>query len=136
MAESEGYGCTIANVTVHNKHNSFLLDEGQMRRIQDEISVSTDLVPGSYIVRIKDGVFNYRGSTVHPGEPLVLLWIYGGKVINQKTNVPVAATWSTLNGYNETLNLDVIEPCKLCAFFIDTHLVDNDGEVTLSVVKL
>jgi phosphate transport system substrate-binding protein len=128
--------CTIANVSVHSKHNSFLLDEGQMRRIQDEIAVSTNLNPGSYIVRIKEGLFRYQGSTSQVGEPLVLLWIYGGKVVNQKTNVPVAATWSTLNGYNETLNLDVLEPCRLCAFFVDTHLLDNDGEVTLSVVKL
>jgi phosphate transport system substrate-binding protein len=128
--------CTIAHVRVHSKHNSFLLDQEQMRRLQDQIAVSTDLVQGSYIVRIKEGVFSYQNGRADEAEPLVLLWIYGGKVINQKTNVPVAATWSTLNGYNETLNLDVVEPCQLCAFFIDTHLTDNDGGVTLSVIKL
>jgi phosphate transport system substrate-binding protein len=65
-----------------------------------------------------------------------LLWIHGGKVINRKTDVPVVATWSSLNGYDETLTLEVLEPTTLHAFFIDTHLEDNDGEVTLSVVSL
>ncbi|NJM85565.1 MAG: hypothetical protein HC839_05540, partial [Leptolyngbyaceae cyanobacterium RM2_2_21] len=50
--------------------------------------------PGSYIVRIKNGGFNY-GDATQPSEPFVLLWIYGGKVTNLKTRVPVHATWST-----------------------------------------
>jgi hypothetical protein len=70
------------------------------------------------------------------GEPMVMLWIYGGRVINRKTKIPVEATWVTLNGYADALNLQVLEPATLCAFFIDTHVDDNEGEVTLSAIKL
>jgi hypothetical protein len=65
-----------------------------------------------------------------------MLWIYGGTFINKKTNVSVQATWSTLNGDDDTLTLDVLETTTLCAFFFDSYLEDNEGEVTLSVVKI
>ncbi|HEY9887237.1 MAG TPA: hypothetical protein V6D02_02485, partial [Candidatus Obscuribacterales bacterium] len=69
-------------------------------------------------------------------EPVVLLWIYGGKVINKKTNVEVGATWASLNGFDDALVMDVVEPATLCAFFFDTHTSDNEGELTLSVVRI
>lgn len=106
-----------------------------MRQLQEQTAVSRPLQPGTHLVRIKSGAFGY-GLTAESSEPIVLLWIEGGTVINQKTNVPVVATWSTLNGYDETLTLEVLEPTTLHAFFFDTHLQDNDGEVTLSVVSL
>jgi hypothetical protein len=105
-----------------------------MERLHSEVSVSTVLEPGTNLIKIESGAFSYReGNDV--GEPLVLLWIYGGSVINQKTNVPVSATWVSLNGYDDLLTLDVKESTTLCAFFFDTHLNDNNGEVHLSVVR-
>jgi hypothetical protein len=65
-----------------------------------------------------------------------MLWIYGGKVVNQKTNVPAASTWSTLNGLDDTLTLEVLEPATLCAFFFDTYSADNQGAVELSIVRI
>ncbi len=65
-----------------------------------------------------------------------LVWIYGGTVINKKTRVPVSATWSTLNGYHDSLTLEVRETSTLCAFFFDSYLEDNQGEVTISVARL
>jgi hypothetical protein len=53
-----------------------------------------------------------------------------------KNEVSVQATWSTLNGDDDTLTLDVLETTTLCAFFFDSYLEDNEGEVTLSVVKI
>ncbi|MBW4661990.1 MAG: hypothetical protein KME15_25295 [Drouetiella hepatica Uher 2000/2452] len=107
-----------------------------MQQIQSEISVSVPLEPGINIVKIQSGTFGYRSAAGGTGEPLVLLWIYGGKVVNKKTNVEVNATWSSLNGYDDTLTLEVRETATLCAFFFDTHLEDNDGEVNLSVVRI
>lgn len=127
--------CAIAHLRVHSLHNCYLLNATEMQRIQDEIAVNKFLEPGQYLIRIKSGQFAYAGAPAS-AEPLVLLWIYGGKVMNQKTNTPVASTWSSLNGYDETLNLEVLEPATLCAFFFDTYLDDNDSAVTLSVVKL
>ncbi|EAW37256.1 hypothetical protein [Lyngbya sp. PCC 8106] len=129
-------GCTVTDLKVHSKHNCFVLDAATMQRIQEETGVSTTLEPGTYIVRIRNGSFNYRSEVAHSGEPLVMLWMYGGRFINKKTNVEIEASWSTLNGDDDTLTLEVLQTCNLCAFFFDTYLEDNNGEVTISVVKI
>lgn len=129
-------GCSVTDLKVHSKHNCFFLDADLIRKIQHETAVTTTLEPGTNIVKIRSGAFNYRTDSGTYGEPIVLLWIYGGKVINKKTNVEVGATWSTLNGYDDALTLDVLESATLCAFFFDTYLEDNEGEVLLSVVRI
>ncbi len=127
--------CSIQNIKVHSRRNCYLLDDAQMRHLQEQTAVTKVLEPGTHLVRIKSGAFCY-GTGKESSEPIVLLWIHGGRVINKKTDVPVAATWSTLNGYDETLTLEVVEPATLHAFFFDTHIEDNDDEVTLSVISL
>ena len=127
-------GCVVTDLKIDSKDNCFVLSSDQMERLQNEVSVSTVLEPGTNLIKIESGAFSYReGDGV--GEPLVLPWIYGGSVINQKTNVPVSATWVSLNGCDDLLTLDVKESTTLCAFFFDTHLNDNNGEVHLSVVR-
>jgi hypothetical protein len=128
-------GCVVTELKVHSQQHCCLLSSEQMKMIE-ETSASTTLERGTNIVKIREGVFNYRSGSGHPGEPVVLLWIYGGKMINKKTEVEVGSTWSTLNGYDDSLVLEVIEPVTLCAFFFDTHLDDNEGEILLSVVKI
>ncbi|MGB3492348.1 MAG: DUF4912 domain-containing protein [Elainellaceae cyanobacterium] len=127
--------CAIKTIRVHSRHNALELDEAQVNHLTQTVSTTHSLETGLYILRIRDGMFNY-GEVSYPGEPFVLLWIFGGKVMNQKTNVPVTSTWSTLNGYTDTLTLHVHEPATLHAFFLDTHPDDNRGEITLSVIKL
>ena len=122
-------------VRVHSRNNAVMFDEGQLHQIEHDVASTHQLVPGMYTLHLRDGVFNYDADDNHPGEPFVLLWIHGGTVVNQKTGVPVSSTWTTLNGYDDTLILDVREPAKLCAFFLDTYPDDNSGEVTLSVTK-
>ncbi len=129
-------GCVVTDLKIHSRNNCYRLSPEQMQQIQSEISVSVPLEPGINIVKIQSGTFGYRSAVGGPGEPLVLLWIYGGKVVNKKTNVEVDATWSSLNGYDDTLTLEVRETATLCAFFFDTHLEDNDGEVNLSIVRI
>ncbi len=129
-------GCAVTDLRVHSKRNCFFLDADILRRLQQETAVSTRLEAGINVIKIRSGAFNYRSDSGHQGEPMVLLWIYGGKVVNKKTGVPVGATWSTLNGYDDTLTLEVLEPATLCAFFFDTYLDDNDGELLLSVVRI
>ncbi|NER79772.1 MAG: DUF4912 domain-containing protein [Leptolyngbya sp. SIO1D8] len=128
--------CAMTTVKVHGRHNAMQLGAESMQHLQNTVAATHQLDNGLYILRIRKGVFNYDGNDVHPGEPFVLLWIYGGTVINQKTRVPVDATWSTLNGYADTLTLNVQAPATLSAFFLDTYPDDNIGEVTLSVIKL
>ncbi|MDF5730148.1 MAG: DUF4912 domain-containing protein [Rhizonema sp. PD38] len=127
-------GCKIQHLAVHSRNHCYRLDDAQMRNLQ-ETAVSKTLEPGIYVVRIKDGNFAYgMGSQMR--QPIVLLWIYGGRFINKKTNTPVQATWSTLNAYDDTLTLEVLETTTLCAFFLDTYVDDNHEELTLSVIRL
>ncbi|NJO81050.1 MAG: hypothetical protein HC827_22825 [Cyanobacteria bacterium RM1_2_2] len=106
-----------------------------MRQLEQQISVSRTLEPGTYAIKIKNGTFSYRSELGRPGEPLVMFWIFGGAVVNQKTGIEVGATWSSLNGYSDVLMLEVRQPATLCAFFFDTYLEDNQGEVTLSIAR-
>lgn len=127
--------CAIQNLIVHSRHHCYQLTADRMQQLQDQTAVTQYLDAGHYIIRIKQGVFGYGSDIATKGEPIVLLWIHGGKFINSKTNVAVNATWSTLNGYDETLCLQVLEPATLHAFFFDTYANDNNSEVIVSVVK-
>ncbi|MBD3885138.1 hypothetical protein IFO70_25750 [Phormidium tenue FACHB-886] len=129
-------GCVVTDLKVHSRGNCYRFSPEQMQSLQSEIAVSIVLEPGTNIVRITEGSFGYGAGADQQGEPLVLFWIYGGKVVNQKTNVEVSATWSSLNGYDDTLTLIVKEPVTLCAFFFDTHLEDNSGEILLSIARI
>jgi hypothetical protein len=129
-------GCVVTDLRVHSKDNCYILPPEVMQRIENEIAVKAHLEPGINIIKIRSGSFDYIQGDRKVGEPLVVLWIYGGKFINKKTGVTVDATWSSLNGYDDTLTLEVLEPTTLTAFFFDTHLDDNEGEVNLSVVRI
>lgn len=126
-------GCVVTDLKVHSQRNCYRLSPEQMKAIQDQ-GVSVKLEPGTNIVKLREGSFSYTDSKT--AEPVVLLWIYGGKVINKKTNVEVGATWASLNGFDDALVMDVVEPATLCAFFFDTYTADNEGELTLSVVRI
>lgn len=128
--------CHIQRLVVHSKNHCYELDTEQMRRIQQEVAVSQALEMGTYIIRIKEGAFGYHDAIGMKGEPYVILWIYGGKVINTQTGIPVMSTWCSLNGYDDALTLQVLEPATLNALFFDTYVDDNNGEVTISVMKL
>lgn len=127
-------GCTVTDLTVHSKHNCFQFGPEQMEALQ-QTGVSVQLEPGTNIVKIRAGSFGH-GAETQRNEPVVLLWIYGGRVINQKTNVAVNATWVSLNGYDDALVMEVVESATLCAFFFDTYLEDNNEELTLSIVRI
>ena len=121
-------------LVVDSRDHCYVLDESRLNALQSTGN-STQLDPGTYVIRIEKGAFKYRpGNEQFLPEPWVMLWIYGGRVINKKTNVAVGATWTSLNGYSDTLILEVIETTTLCGLFFNT---DNDhtGSVTLSIMK-
>lgn len=142
LADNEGE-VTIAieragyaeDLVVHSQRNCYYISPETMQQLQ-QIAVSRTLQPGTYDIKLKSGAFSYRTNSGHQGEPLVLLWLYGGQVMNHKTGITVGATWSSLNGHGDTLSLSVLEPATLCAFFYDTYLEDNEGEVTLSLARI
>jgi hypothetical protein len=128
-------GCSVRGITVHSRENCYQFTPAQMQTIESQ-SASVHLEAGTNIIKIQAGTFNSHATLGSKGEPIVLLWIYGGKFMNQKAGVEVEASWSTLNGYDDALVLEVKSPTTLCAFFFDTNLEDNEGEVQLSIVRI
>lgn len=125
--------CAVTDLKVHNKDNCYQLSADQMQAIQ-ESGVSVKLETGTNIIKIREG--SLQSLTATPAEPSVLLWIYGGRIVNKSTNVEVAATWASLNGYGDALVMDVVAPATLCAFFLDSGAGTADKELTLSVVRI
>ena len=125
----------VAEIKVHSQHNCYRLSAEQMNAIQDN-GVSINLNPGTSRIKLLAGDTPYVTGIGDKAEPWVLLWIYGGKVINKQTNVEVVATWASLNGYDDELVLEVIEPATLCALLFDTSTGNHDGELTLAVTSL
>jgi hypothetical protein len=139
-------GQMISELKVNSQKNCFTVTPEQMRRLQTEVAVSTQLGPGINIVKIRSLVGRWPAAGQKPSaassasgpesEPWVLLWIYGGKVINQQTHVEVQATWASLNGYADVLTLEVKEAAQLCAFFFAAPRHGHDGSVTLSIAHI
>lgn len=133
---TEARSTNITDLVVDSTANCYRLDpETQMKEIEKK-GVTTDLTPGIHVIRIRKGSFDYVKGDTQSGEPTVMLWIYGGMFKNLKTNKEVPAGWSTLSGYDDTVTLAVSKASKLCAFFFDVETGDNDGQVTVSVVKV
>lgn len=125
----------MPHLTIDSQKHTYVLDESRFSALQSGAN-STKLEPGIYVVRINQGSFSYGSDQEKfPGEPFVLIWIYGGKFINKKTNLEVGATWSTLNGFDDTLTLEVKETTTISGLFLDTYERDNTGEITLSILK-
>ncbi|MEM9265327.1 MAG: hypothetical protein AAGA46_07360 [Cyanobacteria bacterium P01_F01_bin.13] len=128
-------GSVVADMKVHSQYNCYRLSPDQMNAIQDK-GVSVQLTPGTNLVKLLEGDVTYTAGTGDKADPWILLWIYGGKFINRQTNVEVVATWASLNGYDDSLVIDVIEPATLCAFLFDTSTGNHSGELTLSVTTI
>jgi len=126
--------CRHRTLVAHSQADCYVLDEAQIAALQTVANTIT-LEPGRYVIRIHDGEFNYwSGNPEFTGEPWVILWLYGGEFINKKTGVPVGCTWTSLNGYDEALNVEVLSPTTLCGLFFDTYGQDNSGKITLSIL--
>ena len=114
---------------VHSRHHCYRPSPEQMTALQDR-GVSVSLNPGINVVKLLESNTPALSETGTKMEPWVLLWIYGGKVINPQTNVEVVATWASLRGYSDRLTLEVLEPATLCALLFDAS---HSDELTLSV---
>ncbi|MCL2923621.1 MAG: hypothetical protein MGF17_03075 [Trichodesmium sp. MAG_R04] len=120
----------MKEITVNSNENCLQVAQEEMDKLQNK-SASATLEPGTYVLRIKDGEFSYGDSIA---EPFVLIWIYGGKFINLKTNVETKATWSSLNGYDDTITLVVKENTNISGLFLDVYKQDNTGNIVISIL--
>ncbi|BCL40207.1 hypothetical protein [Nostoc sp. MS1] len=111
---------SMNTLTIDTKTNCYVIDANQMKNMQQNVATSFVFEKGTFDIRIIRGRYSHSNTTTS-GEPFVLLWIYGDNgstFINRSTGFEVGATWTTLNGYNDTLKLEVKERAVLNALFL------------------
>ncbi|BAY22499.1 hypothetical protein NIES2100_22620 [Calothrix sp. NIES-2100] len=126
---------SMSILTIDTKNNCYVIDANQMNNLQQNVASSYVFEKGTYDIRITGGRYSYA-KTKTEGEPFVLLWIYGvdgHTFINKNTGFEVGATWTTLNGYNDTLKLEVKEKAVLNALFFDVNNAENNGAINLAI---
>lgn len=121
-------------LTIDTKDNCYIIDPNCMNHLQQNVASKFTFDKGSYEINIKSGKYSYANS--EKAEPFVLLWIYGSNgstFVNQDIGVETGATWMSLNGYQQTLRLEVKEEAVLCALFFDISNKDNSGSIQLAI---
>ena len=122
-------------LTIDTKNSCYVIDTNEMNHLQQNVASSFTLEKGTFDIKITSGRYSYAQSETE-GEPLVVLWIYGvdgSTFINKNTGAETGATWTTLNGYNKTLQLEVKDKAVINALFFDINNRDNQGAVNLLV---
>ncbi|MEO1431979.1 MAG: hypothetical protein AAFV71_23520 [Cyanobacteria bacterium J06633_8] len=124
-------------LTIDTKDNCYVIDPGQMNNLQQNVANSFTLDKGIYDIRIGSGNYKYAKSKAE-GEPFVLLWIYGengATFVNQNTGFETGATWTTLNGYNNNLKIEVKQKAVICGLFFDVNNDQNSGSIKLAITS-
>ena len=122
-------------LTIDTKSSCYVIDANEMNHLQQNVASSLTLEKGTFDLQITSGRYSYAQSKTE-GEPLVVLWIYGvdgSTFINKNTGHETGATWTTLNGYNKKLQLEVKDRVVICALFFDLNNTDNTGEINLLI---
>ena len=116
-------------LTIDTKNNCYVINPEGMNGLQENVASKVTLQKGNFEIQIGEGRYSYSKNE-SGGEPFVLLWIYGNDgstFINRETGVETGATWTTLNGYNQKLQLEVKQQAVLCALFFNTSNRNNSG---------
>ncbi|MDJ0589591.1 MAG: hypothetical protein QNJ72_06280 [Pleurocapsa sp. MO_226.B13] len=124
-------------LTIDTKENCYVIDPNGMNELQQNVASSFTFDKGTYEIQITSGRYSFAKSETE-GELLVLLWLYGengSTFINNNTGFEVGATWTTLHGYNDRLQLEVKDKAVLCALFFDVNNSNNSGSVDLSITS-
>ena len=123
-------------LTIDTKNNCYVIAPDQMNHLQQNVANSFTLEKGTFEIKISKGSYSFAKAKT--GEPFVLLWIYGlneTTFTNQNTGLEVGATWTTLNGSNDSLKLQVKNKVVLCALFLDVNNNENSGSVELLITS-
>src|SRR4028118_773895 len=124
-------------LTIDTKNNCYVINADQMNDMQQNVATSFTFEKGTFDIKISGGRYKYAKAKTE-GEPFVLLWIYGvdgSKFINKTTGHEVGATWTTLNGSNDNLQLEVKQRAVLNALFFDVNNNDNIGSIDLLITS-
>ncbi|MCU0540670.1 MAG: hypothetical protein MUE44_00605 [Oscillatoriaceae cyanobacterium Prado104] len=124
-------------LTIDTKNNCYVIEDNAMQYLQQNVASSFTLESGTFDIKITSGSYSYAQSKTE-GEPLVVLWVYGvdgSTFINKNTGAETGATWTTLNGYSKSLQLEVKNQAVVCALFLDVNNSDNKGGVNLLITS-
>ncbi|BAZ30933.1 hypothetical protein NIES4074_34000 [Cylindrospermum sp. NIES-4074] len=124
-------------LTIDTKNNCYVINPDQMNNLQQNVATQFTLDKGTFDVKITSGRYK-NAKTKTEGEPFVLLWIYGvdgSTFINKTTGYEVGATWTTINGYNDNLQLEVKQQAVISALFFDVNNTDNSGLINLLITS-
>lgn len=124
-------------LTIDTKGSCYVIDANEMNHLQQNVASSFTLEKGTFDIKIISGRYSFAESKTE-GEPLVVLWIYGvdgSTFINKNTGTETGATWTTLNGYNKNLQLEIKDQAVICALFFDVNNSNNEEEVNLLVTS-
>src|SRR4028119_125360 len=125
---------TPQTLTVDSKRNSYVLDENQLASLKQSGTNSIELNPGNYRLKIREGNATYWSDNKKFNlEPWALIWVKGGKFITKLTGIEVEETWTSLNGFNDEVVLEVKEKTTLTGLFVDTYKEDNEGLIILAI---
>lgn len=125
-------GQVIADIPLHSQRNCYAFGLETMQHLKRTAAAKT-LTPGTYTIRIQpEEGGDQAAENGDRTEPVVLLWMYGGRFVNHDTGVAVHSTWCSLNGYDDRLTLQVLETGTLTAFFFPVYSEDTDAALTLS----
>ncbi|MEL7009925.1 MAG: hypothetical protein AAGM29_15130 [Cyanobacteria bacterium J06588_4] len=122
-------------LTIDTKNNCYVINPEGMNSLQENVASKLTLEEGSFTIQISDGRYSYSENDA-AGEPFVLLWIYGAEgstFVNRETGVETGATWTTLNGYSQKLQLEVKGQAVICALFFNSNNRANSGSVKLAI---
>ncbi|WP_413164311.1 hypothetical protein ACL6C3_00435 [Capilliphycus salinus ALCB114379] len=129
-------------LTIDSKKNCWKLNQNQLKSIRRHNSNFIDLEPGEYQIKVKEGNISYwqQQDEKFKLEPWAMLWVNGGKFITkypeQGAENTVSESWCSLNGYQDKLNLKVLEKTTLFGLFFDTVKEDNQGQVVLAIEEV
>ena len=124
-------------LTIDTKDNCYVINPESMNELQQNVASTYTFESGNYELQISGGSYRY-GDSDSEVEPSILLWIYGvdgSSFINKNTGFETGATWTTLNGYNDRLQLEVKQQAVVCALLFDTKTRERHGSISLSITS-
>ena len=122
-------------LTIDPKENCYVIDPNHMEYLQNNVAASATLDRGTHVIRITSGRYRCADSET-AGEPWVVLWMYGvdgSTFVNKNTGVEIGATWTTLNGYDDSLTLEVSNQVVVCALFLDLQHNRESSSIELAI---
>ena len=125
----------MKQLIINTKDNCYVIDPEGMNNLQQNVASTFTCEAGTYELQISGGSFNYANNDTVV-EPALLLWIYGvdgSTFINQNVGLETGSTWTTLNGYNDKLTLEVKQQAVICALLFDNKARERQGVINLSI---